>query len=69
MNPLPLIAEFLAQNPHGGYADMSRAALRGWLTGKVADHMIDLAADAMIAAGIGREQEQIQTVYCRVSYG
>lgn len=67
MNPLPLIALFLEQNK-GQCRDISRAALVSWLRARTNEEHVELAADSMIAAGIGIQQEQTQTVYCRVTY-
>ncbi len=64
MNPLPLINDYLSQHPNGRYAEVTRANLLAWLTARNHVGDIQLAADVMIAAGIGRQQEQTATVHC-----
>lgn len=78
MNVLPLIADWLAEMGYprdeeklrylvGLDLRPSREVLQQWLR-KKGVRELELAADAMIAAGIGRSEEQGATVYCRVSY-
>lgn len=82
MNILPIIALWLEQHSSHEQSGMSRAELIAWmrrpsLNGKLSIAKvycgtdcedIGLAADCLIAAGIGREEEQEKTVYCRCSY-
>lgn len=80
-NPLPMIAEYYR---HADMHDdpVTRVYLCRWVGAKLAGRykgysgapymmpsQIDLAIDCLIAAGIGREEEQGGTVYCNCSYG
>lgn len=82
INPLPIIADWLDSFPYHDCSDMSREDLVQWLNrnslrnGNYSrrlvynledDHAVELAVDCLIAAGIGREAEQGQTVYCQAS--
>lgn len=83
MNVLPLIRDWLAergclsdQGMLNAYIGLDRPlfnlrpgreVLQEWLKSKGVTEL-ELAADAMIAAGIGRSEEQGCTVYCRVTY-
>lgn len=84
LNVLPIIAEFIAgHTPDPGKFDFgsySKYYLRRWVAARFshcvqggsaeyADRWYTLAVDCMIAAGIGREQEQTQTVYCLCTGG
>ena len=74
INILPIINAWLDQSID---TDVERGFLVSWLTGKVSNRgafkpllleEAELAADCMIAAGIGNEEEQQGTVYCNCSY-
>ncbi len=74
INPLHIIQAWIGEF-HGGDVVIdppTRLALTFWVESKgwypPNDSQIELAVDCLIAAGIGREQEQTATVYCRASY-
>lgn len=69
MNPLPLIAAYLRDHPGKSQFHLTpRRDVLDWLAGRNPPHDIQLAADCLAAAGIGREQEQTATVYCRATH-
>jgi hypothetical protein len=70
INILPIIAEWIRNHPDStDFWPTRRDRLISFLIGRVPDDQIDLAADCLIAAGIGNEAEQQGTVYCRCTYG
>lgn len=68
MNPLPIINLWLCQHPYHDMSDMPRVQLKEWLGKHFPSCDPDLAADCLIAAGIGQDAEQDKTVYCRATY-
>ena len=76
MNGLKLINEFLAahNDPREDVlvydlGNMTRSYIVQWIvsSGHYSDQEIDLAANILIAAGIGQAAEQTATVYCKCS--
>jgi hypothetical protein len=74
MDALALIRAYLDYNSSNGrhylYPDSveSRSGLLTFVKDRVPSEQVELAVDCLIAAGLGREQEQNGTVYCRCSY-
>ncbi len=70
INILPLIAEWISEHPKLAPQahQLQRRHILQWLQGRIPSSQADLAADCLIAAGIGREAEQQGTVYCSCSY-
>lgn len=67
INPLPIIAAWLNEFPYHDCSNMSRADLITWLNRRF-PNTEPVAVDCLIAAGIGCEEQQAQTVYCVASY-
>jgi hypothetical protein len=71
VNPLPWIALFI--NEYHDNWDVSRKDLEAWVVEypNAPKHpaLIRLIVDCLIAAGIGNEAEQTQTVYCVAQNG
>lgn len=82
INPLPLIAYVIATNSPDTWSQFSRSDLT-WEVQRFYEtrqsllvetkitwaDAIQLGADTLLAAGIGRSEEQDRTVYCTCAYG
>ncbi len=77
VNILPIIAAWVSDHTVGTEVDRvmfdqpARAEIFAWFNQKYPNPVrlnLELVADCLIAAGIGREQEQNGTVCCRCTY-
>jgi hypothetical protein len=68
IDPLPIIRLWLASSSARPPRDASRSELRAWLAETFPDVDGDLAADTLIAAGIGRHDRASPPVSCTATY-